>query len=69
MLAEGSRSRSRRQLATAPLIAHHFEALPVGTLVANLLAMPAVAPAMWLGMIAAALGQVPGLPLSSRSTG
>ena len=50
-------------VATAPLIAHHFEALPVGTLVANLLAMPAVAPAMWLGMIAAAAGQVPGLPL------
>ena len=61
--AEGIAVTVAATVATAPLIAHHFEALPVGTLVANLLAMPAVAPAMWLGMIAAAAGQVPGLPL------
>jgi len=45
-------------VATAPLIVFHFERLPVGTLAANLLAMPAVAPAMWLGMISAAIGQL-----------
>ena len=38
-------------LATAPLIAFHFETLSTTTLVANLLALPAVAPAMWLGMV------------------
>jgi competence protein ComEC len=50
-------------LATAPLIAFHFEALSTTTLVANLLALPAVAPAMWLGMCGAGLAQLPGVPL------
>jgi len=50
-------------LATAPLMAHHFEALSVTSLLANLLALPAVAPAMWLGMIVAALGQLPAIPV------
>jgi competence protein ComEC len=50
-------------LATAPLVAFHFEAVSTTTLAANLLALPAVAPAMWLGMLAAAAGQVPGFPL------
>jgi competence protein ComEC len=43
-------------LATAPLVAFHFGAVPVAGLIANLLALPAVAPAMWLGMLKAALG-------------
>ena len=43
-------------LATAPIVAFHFGAVPVAGLVANLLALPAVAPAMWLGMVKAALG-------------
>ena len=50
-------------LATAPLIAFHFETLSTTTLVANVLALPAVAPAMWLGMCSAGLAQVPGVPL------
>lgn len=50
-------------LATAPLIAFHFEELSTVGLLANLLALPAVAPAMWLGMLASAAAQVPGLPL------
>lgn len=50
-------------LATAPLIAFHFEALSTTSLPANVLAMPAVAPAMWLGMASAAASQVPGFPL------
>jgi competence protein ComEC len=50
-------------LATAPLMAHDFEAVPAASLPANLMALPAVAPAMWLGMLASIAGQVPGLPV------
>jgi competence protein ComEC len=50
-------------LATAPLIAFHFGTVSTATLAANLLAMPAVAPAMWLGMLAAVGGQIPGFPV------
>ena len=54
-------------LATAPLVAHHFGSVPLAGLAANLLALPAVAPAMWLGMVKAALGVVgPLLPGSDR---
>ncbi len=52
-------------LATAPLIAFHFGELSTVTLLANLLALPAVAPAMWLGMLAAAGGQIPGFPVEA----
>jgi competence protein ComEC len=62
-LAEGLAVTIAATLATAPLIAFHFETLSTTTLVANVLALPAVAPAMWLGMLSAALAQVPGLPL------
>jgi competence protein ComEC len=63
LLAEGAAMTIAATVATAPLIAFHFGELSTTTLVANLLALPAVAPAMWLGMLAAAAGQVPGLPL------
>ena len=43
---------------TAPLIAFHFERIPVATVLANVAALPAVAPAMWLGMSSAALGLI-----------
>src|SRR6185312_4741782 len=46
-LAEGAAMTVAATLATAPLIAFHFETLSTTTLIANLLAMPAVAPAMW----------------------
>src|SRR6185436_20856762 len=62
-LAEGAAMTIAATLATAPLIAFHFEAVSTTTLAANLLALPAVAPAMWLGMLAAAGGQVPGFPV------
>jgi competence protein ComEC len=62
-LAEGVAVTVAATLATAPLIAYHFETLSTTTLVANVLAMPAVAPAMWLGMLSAGLAQLPGLPL------
>jgi competence protein ComEC len=63
VLAEGAAVTIAATLATAPLIAFHFETLSTTTLAANLLAMPAVAPAMWLGMATAAAAQVPGLPV------
>jgi competence protein ComEC len=64
-LAEAAAVTIAATLATAPLIAFHFETLSTTTLLANLLAMPAVAPAMWLGMAAAAAAQVPGLPVEA----
>jgi competence protein ComEC len=63
-LAEGVAMTVAATLATAPLIAFHFETLSTTGLVANVLALPAVAPAMWLGMCGAGLAQLPGLPLA-----
>jgi competence protein ComEC len=49
-------------LATAPLMALHFEQVSLASLPANLLAAPVVAPVMWLGMVGIALAQIaPGL--------
>jgi competence protein ComEC len=62
-LADGAAMTIAATLATAPLIAFHFEAVSTTTLFANLLVLPAVAPAMWLGMLTATVGQVPGLPV------
>jgi competence protein ComEC len=45
-------------LGTAPLMAAHFDRVSVVSLPANLIAAPAVAPVMWLGMLAAAAAQV-----------
>ena len=57
-LAEVTGMTAAATIATAPLIALHFGRVsPVG-LPANLLAAPAVAPVMWLGVVAAAIGQV-----------
>lgn len=61
-LTEGAAVTIAATLATAPLIAYRFEALSTTTLVANLLALPAVAPAMWLGMLVSIWAQVPGFP-------
>ena len=58
VLAEGVAVTAAASITTLPLVAFHFETLPLTTLGANLVAMPAVAPSMWLGMSAAALGQV-----------
>jgi competence protein ComEC len=62
-LVEGLAVTIAATLATAPLIAFYFEELSTTSLLANVLALPAVAPAMWLGMISAGLAQVPGVPL------
>jgi competence protein ComEC len=45
-------------IATAPLIAARFDRFSLVALPANILATPAVAPVMWLGMLAAIVGQV-----------
>jgi competence protein ComEC len=58
-LADGVALTLAATMATAPLLAHHFGSVPTAGLPANLLALPAVAPAMWLGMLKAALGQLP----------
>ena len=48
-------------IATAPLLALHFGRVPLAGLPANLFALPAVAPVMWLGMTKAAVGQLASL--------
>jgi competence protein ComEC len=63
-LAEGAAMTIAATVATAPLIAFHFESISTTSLLANLLALPAVAPAMWLAMLAAVGGQIPGFPVT-----
>lgn len=62
-LAEGVAMTAAAALATAPLVAFHFGTFSTTSLIANVLALPAVAPAMWLGMCSAGLAQLPGFPL------
>jgi competence protein ComEC len=61
-LAEAAALTISATLATAPLTAFHFDTLSLVALPANLLAVPAEAPVMWAGMLAAAAGQVGWLP-------
>ncbi len=63
VVAEAAALTISATLATAPLTAFHFETLSLVSLPANLLALPAEAPVMWLGMLAAAVGQIPSLPV------
>ncbi len=67
-LAEGAGVTIAATLATAPIIAVVFGNLSIASLPANLLALPAVAPVMWLGMADAALGQIPGFPVGPLNT-
>ena len=62
-LADGVALTVAATLATAPLMAHHFGAVSAVALPANLVALPAVAPVMWIGMLAAAAGQLAWLPV------
>jgi competence protein ComEC len=57
-LSEAAALTGAATLGTAPLIAAHFGQASLVSLPANLAAAPAVAPIMWLGMLAAAVGQV-----------
>ena len=71
-IAEAAALTISATLATAPLTSFHFETLSLVALPANLLAVPAEAPVMWLGMLAAAAGQVgvaPGRAAHRRSPG
>ena len=61
-LAEGAGLTVAATVATAPLMALHFETVSLASLPANLLVLPAVAPVMWLGMLAGLIGQLPVLP-------
>jgi competence protein ComEC len=57
-LAEALAVTIAATLGTAPLVALHFERVSLVSLPANVLAAPAVAPVMWLGTIAGAIGQL-----------
>lgn len=61
-LAEGAALTIAATIATAPLMAHHFEQLSVASLPANLAVLVLVAPVMWLGMLLGLLGQLPLVP-------
>ncbi len=63
LAAEGVAVTLAALLATAPLLAYHFGSVQLVALPANLLALPAVAPIMWLGMLQAALGGLGGAAL------
>jgi competence protein ComEC len=56
LVGEGVAVTVAASLATAPLLAHHFGRISLVSLAANLVAMPVVAPIMWLGMVQVALG-------------
>src|SRR4051794_15844232 len=56
-VAEGAAITLAATIATAPLLAHHFGAFSLAGLAANLVAIPIVAPIMWLGMLQVALAQ------------
>jgi competence protein ComEC len=62
-LAEAVAVTVSATVATAPLMAEAFDQLSPAALPANVLAAPAVAPAMWLGMLAGIAGQLPLLPV------
>jgi competence protein ComEC len=68
VLAEGAAITVAATLVTAPLIAYHFDRVPLAGLPANLLALPAVPVVMWGGMLLCALGQIP-LGLAERVSG
>jgi competence protein ComEC len=57
-LADALAVTAAATLATAPLMALHFEQVSLASLPANLVAAPAVAPVMWLGMGSIALAQI-----------
>jgi competence protein ComEC len=62
-LAEAVAVTASATVATAPLMAEAFDQFSPAALPANVLAAPAVAPAMWLGMLAGIAGQLPVLPV------
>ncbi len=63
-LADGVALTVAATIATAPLVAHHFGAVSLASLPANVVALPLIAPIMWIGMLRGLLGQVGG-PLAT----
>jgi competence protein ComEC len=63
-LADAAAMTVAATVTTAPLMSFHFGAVSVVALPANLIALPAEAPVMWLGMLAAAAGQIDWLPVA-----
>ena len=57
-VAEAAAITIAATIGTAPLMALHFEQVSLASLPANLLAAPAIAPVMWLGVLAAAAAQI-----------
>ena len=57
-LAEGTALTLAATAVTAPLVAHHFGTLSLASLPANVVALPLIAPIMWIGMLRGLLGQV-----------
>jgi competence protein ComEC len=62
-LAEAIGVTAAATVATAPIMAAAFDQFSPAALPANVLAAPAVAPAMWLGMLAGILGQASFIPV------
>jgi competence protein ComEC len=70
-LADGLALTLAATLGTAPIVAAQFERLSLVSVVANVAVVPAVAPVMWLGIVAAALGQMGaavGAPVAGLAT-
>jgi competence protein ComEC len=57
-LAESAALTLAATVGTAPLMAIHFEEVSLAALPANLLAAPAIAPVMWLGVIVSVAAQI-----------
>ncbi|MFL5908719.1 MAG: ComEC/Rec2 family competence protein, partial [Solirubrobacterales bacterium] len=62
-LADAVAVTAAATIATAPIMAAAFDQFSPAALPANILAAPAVAPAMWLGMLTGIAGQVPLIPV------
>lgn len=62
--AEAFAATAAATIATAPLMAFHFDAVSLVSLAANVLGEPLIAPIVWLGSLTAALGQV-SMPLAA----
>ncbi|MBI5310134.1 MAG: ComEC/Rec2 family competence protein [Actinobacteria bacterium] len=57
-VAEGFAVTAGATLATAPLMAHHFGTFSAVSLAANVIGGPLIGPIVWLGSLAAAIGQL-----------
>lgn len=56
--ADGLAATAGATLATAPLMAYHFGTFSVISLAANVIGGPLIGPIVWLGSLAAAIGQL-----------